>query len=123
MPQALKVSDPAGSSCVYVPIQENGRIVDSKNFELVPAGDVQLGPDTQPMRSAASRCSERPEPRSQAALLLRHTAFGVNRPERGRYPAQKACLQDAADQPRRRPAHCEEHSGRQQGCGHALKPL
>ena len=36
MPQALKVSDPAGRSCLYVPIQENGRVVDSKRFELIP---------------------------------------------------------------------------------------
>ena len=36
MPQALKVSDPAGNTCIYVPIKENGRVVDSKGFELVP---------------------------------------------------------------------------------------
>ena len=36
MPQALKVSDPAGNTCLYVPIKENGRVVDSKGFELIP---------------------------------------------------------------------------------------
>ena len=36
MPQGLKVSDPDGNSCIYVPVKENGRVVDSKGFELIP---------------------------------------------------------------------------------------
>lgn len=35
MPQAIKLTDAEGRSCIYVPIRENGVIVDSKGFELI----------------------------------------------------------------------------------------
>ena len=33
MPQALRVTDADGRSCVYVPIKEDGRVVDSQYFK------------------------------------------------------------------------------------------
>lgn len=35
MPQAIKLIDAEGRSCIYVPIREGGEVVDSKGFELV----------------------------------------------------------------------------------------
>lgn len=38
MPQAIKLTDAEGRSCVYVPITQNGRVVDSQGH-TVDAGD------------------------------------------------------------------------------------
>ena len=35
MPQAIRATDAQGRSCVYVPIKEDGRVVDSCGFKLV----------------------------------------------------------------------------------------
>ena len=34
MPQAIKLIDAEGRSCVYVPITQDGRVVDSQKFML-----------------------------------------------------------------------------------------
>jgi hypothetical protein len=34
--QAIKLIDPEGRSCVYVPITQNGKVVDSQGFILDP---------------------------------------------------------------------------------------
>jgi hypothetical protein len=36
MPQAIKLIDSEGRSCVYVPITQNGKVVDSQGFSLDP---------------------------------------------------------------------------------------
>ena len=36
MPQAIRVTDAEGRSCIYVPIKVDGRVVDSKGYSLVP---------------------------------------------------------------------------------------
>jgi hypothetical protein len=38
MPQLIKVTDPDGRTSRYKPISEDGSVVDSKGFELVPIG-------------------------------------------------------------------------------------
>ena len=35
MPQAIRLTDAEGRTCVYVPIREAGEVVDSKGFELI----------------------------------------------------------------------------------------
>jgi len=37
MPQAIRVTDAEGRSCIYVPITVDGKVVDSKGFSLEPA--------------------------------------------------------------------------------------
>jgi hypothetical protein len=37
MPQAIRVADAEGRSCIYVPITVDGKVVDSKGFTLEPA--------------------------------------------------------------------------------------
>ena len=37
MPQAIRVTDAEGRSCVYVPVTVDGKVVDSKGFTLEPA--------------------------------------------------------------------------------------
>jgi hypothetical protein len=32
MPQAIKLSDAEGRSCIYVPISQDGKVVDSQGF-------------------------------------------------------------------------------------------
>jgi hypothetical protein len=34
MPQAIKLIDAEGRSCVYVPITQNGKVVDSQGYAL-----------------------------------------------------------------------------------------
>ena len=36
MPQAIKLTDADGRSCIYVPITQNGRVVDSQGYSLDP---------------------------------------------------------------------------------------
>jgi hypothetical protein len=36
MPQAIKLIDAEGRSCVYGPIMQNGKVVDSQGFMLDP---------------------------------------------------------------------------------------
>jgi hypothetical protein len=36
MPQAIKLIDPEGRSCIYVPITQNGTVVDSQGYVLDP---------------------------------------------------------------------------------------
>jgi hypothetical protein len=36
MPQAIRLTDAEGRSCIYVPIAVDGRVVDSKSFTLEP---------------------------------------------------------------------------------------
>lgn len=38
MPQAIRATDAQGRSCVYAPIKEDGRVVDSCGFKLVKSG-------------------------------------------------------------------------------------
>jgi hypothetical protein len=39
MPQHVRVTDAQGRSCVYAPEKVDGRVVDTKGFELVPGSD------------------------------------------------------------------------------------
>jgi len=39
MPQAIKLIDAEGRSCIYVPILQNGKVVDSQGFTLDPEDD------------------------------------------------------------------------------------
>jgi hypothetical protein len=39
MPQAIKVVDVEGRSCIYVPITQDGRVVDSQGYTLDPEED------------------------------------------------------------------------------------
>lgn len=34
MPQAIKLTDAEGRSCIYLPVSEDGRVVDSRGFNL-----------------------------------------------------------------------------------------
>jgi hypothetical protein len=34
MPQTIRVTDPLGRSCLYVPISRDGKVVDSQGFDL-----------------------------------------------------------------------------------------
>jgi hypothetical protein len=34
MPQAIRLIDEQGRSCIYLPVTEDGRVVDSKGFKL-----------------------------------------------------------------------------------------
>ena len=34
MPQAIQLTDAEGRSCIYVPITQNGRVVDSQGYSL-----------------------------------------------------------------------------------------
>jgi hypothetical protein len=36
MPQAIRMTDAEGRSCVYVPVTVNGKVVNSKRFTLEP---------------------------------------------------------------------------------------
>jgi hypothetical protein len=36
MPQAVRITDAEGRSCLYVPVTVKGRVVDSKRFTLEP---------------------------------------------------------------------------------------
>jgi hypothetical protein len=36
MPQAIKLIDAEGRSCIYAPITQNGKVVDSQGFMLDP---------------------------------------------------------------------------------------
>ncbi len=46
MPQAIRATDAAGRSCIYVPVREDGRVVDSLGFEL------RRGPDERQAEEA-----------------------------------------------------------------------
>ena len=39
MPQAIKLLDAEGRSCIYVPISQNGKVVDSQGFMFDPEDD------------------------------------------------------------------------------------
>jgi hypothetical protein len=39
MPQAIKLTDAKGRSCVYVPITQDGRVVDSQGFTFDPVDE------------------------------------------------------------------------------------
>jgi hypothetical protein len=39
MPQAIKLIDAAGRSCIYVPITQDGKVVDSQGFAIDPEDD------------------------------------------------------------------------------------
>jgi hypothetical protein len=39
MPQAIKLIDAAGRFCIYVPITQDGKVVDSQGFMLDPEDD------------------------------------------------------------------------------------
>jgi len=36
MPQAIKVTDAEGRSCIYVPIMQDGKVVDSYGYSFDP---------------------------------------------------------------------------------------
>jgi len=36
MPQAIKVTDAEGRSCIYVPIMQDGKVVDSYGYSIDP---------------------------------------------------------------------------------------
>jgi hypothetical protein len=40
MPQGIKVTDPEGRSCIYVPITQDGKVVDSYGHSFDPEDDV-----------------------------------------------------------------------------------
>ena len=39
MPQAIKLTDAKGRSCVYVPITQDGKVVDSQGFTFDPVDE------------------------------------------------------------------------------------
>ena len=39
MPQAIELTDAEGRSCIYVPISQDGRVVDSQGYTLSPEDD------------------------------------------------------------------------------------
>ena len=39
MPQAIELTDAEGRSCIYVPITQNGEVVDSKGYVFDPEDD------------------------------------------------------------------------------------
>ena len=39
MPQAIKLTDAQSRSCIYVPIMQNGKVVDSQGFMLYADDD------------------------------------------------------------------------------------
>jgi hypothetical protein len=39
MPQAIKLTDAEGRSCIYLPVTQNGRVVDSLGHALDPDDD------------------------------------------------------------------------------------
>jgi hypothetical protein len=39
MPQAIKLIDAEGRSCIYVPITQDGKVVDSQGYTLDPEDD------------------------------------------------------------------------------------
>jgi hypothetical protein len=39
MPQAIKLTDAAGRSCIYLPVTQNGKVVDSLGYPLDPDDD------------------------------------------------------------------------------------
>jgi hypothetical protein len=39
MPKAIKLIDAEGRSCIYVPIMQNGKIVDSHEYVFDPEDD------------------------------------------------------------------------------------
>jgi len=45
----MKLTDAVGRTCVYVPITENGKVVDSKGYVLDPVSS------DQPIRNASAR--------------------------------------------------------------------
>jgi hypothetical protein len=53
MPQAIRLIDAEGRSCIYLPITENGKVVDSKGFTLDPR-NIELARD-RTMRRNSSR--------------------------------------------------------------------
>jgi hypothetical protein len=43
MPQAIKLIDAEGRSCIYVPIMQNGKVVDSQRFVLDTEDEMMRG--------------------------------------------------------------------------------
>jgi hypothetical protein len=41
MPMAILATDAEGRSCTYVPVRVNGRVVDSKSFEIIRGDDTE----------------------------------------------------------------------------------
>jgi hypothetical protein len=39
MPQAIKLTDAKGRSCIYLPVTQNGKVVDSLGYPLDPDDD------------------------------------------------------------------------------------
>jgi hypothetical protein len=39
MPQAIKLTDAEGRSCIYLPVTQNGKVVDSLGYPLDPDDD------------------------------------------------------------------------------------
>jgi hypothetical protein len=39
MPQAIKLMDAEGRSCIFVPITQDGKVVDSQGYTLDPEED------------------------------------------------------------------------------------
>jgi hypothetical protein len=42
MPQAIRITDPQGRSCIYFPATEDGKVVRSLGFELISDDRVEL---------------------------------------------------------------------------------
>ncbi|HEX9472103.1 MAG TPA: hypothetical protein VF957_21485 [Bradyrhizobium sp.] len=42
MPQAIKLIDAEGRSCIYVPITQDGKVVDSQGIHARSAGRINL---------------------------------------------------------------------------------
>jgi hypothetical protein len=56
MPQAIKLIDAEGRSCIYVPITQNGKVVDSQGFVLDRRmNDRQAGRLFAPLRSERTK--------------------------------------------------------------------
>jgi hypothetical protein len=54
MPQAIKLIDAQGRSCIYVPMTQNGKVVDSQGFMLNP----EVNDEQSPARHVAAPASE-----------------------------------------------------------------
>ena len=58
MPQAIKLTDAQGRSCIYVPITQNGKVVNSQGFVFDPEDERPCAADR-----GSSQCNNTPSDR------------------------------------------------------------
>ena len=67
MPQAIKLVDAEGRSCIYVPITQDGRVVDRQGYILVLEDSI-----TTPQTSAKHRYRCRRRRSDRSPIILRN---------------------------------------------------